>query len=81
MKKLLERKYESRLKKKKTRKYEGQRYNRNERGNVRVSGEGEREKAKENFQKKKGREQAEMTLAYSKLNILTVIKNNSLYTE
>lgn len=41
----------------------------------------ERVKEKEKFLKKKGKEQAQITLSYSKLNILTVIKNNGLYTE
>lgn len=61
-KKWLERK-ESRLKKKRQRKYEGRGIT-EKRRNVRVLGEGEKEKAKENFQKKKGREQVEMTLTY-----------------
>lgn len=80
MKKWLERKKENELKKKRQ-------------GNTRDRGTTEerevmlgfwgkeRGKAKENIQKKKGREQAEMTLAYSTLNTLIVIKNNRLHTE
>lgn len=43
-----------------------------------MRGRGEREKEKK-IEKRKG--MAEMTLIYAELNILTVIKDNGLYTK